>query len=324
MEDKKVAMKNIASLKALYMERKNTFLNSFKSVRDDKADMPNSRYRKRIGRELVCLLIGLLSAAYICMIFESVLMGRAMSWRMRIASDISRRVPSFANAASDRKLAGIDETNPFDTVIEDKTEGGAASVPVSSLTLAGTLPGVGAWIRDDSGTQLILRGQKVKGYTLEAVAYGQVLLSANGDSYPLYLVLSGGSKEPAVSGSSSQVRGSKPPVDLSAIVPAKDNKEGAIPSELVNHLVMNPYDEIAKMRMVPSKEGGMEIQRIAPDSVLGLVGVVQGDVVKSLNGIEVTNLGDIANAVNSVVSGTRLDVTVLRSGKPVELKYQVK
>lgn len=97
-----------------------------------------------------------------------------------------------------------------------------------------------------------------------------------------------------------------------------------IPRELVDKLLMNPYDEIAKMRMVPAEGGGMQLARIDPDSVLGLVGVKKDDVIKAVNGVEITNLSDATNAVNSMMSGTRFDVRVERSGKPLELRYQVK
>ncbi len=87
---------------------------------------------------------------------------------------------------------------------------------------------------------------------------------------------------------------------------------------------MDPYDEIAKMRMIPAEGGGMQLARIDPDSVLGMVGVRKDDIIKAVNGVEISNLSDATNAVNSMMSGTRFDVKVERSGKPLELKYQVK
>ena len=113
-------------------------------------------------------------------------------------------------------------------------------------------------------------------------------------------------------------------LDFSKIDPARDGKEGSVPRELVDKLIMNPYDEMGKMRMTPAEGGGMRLERIAPDSVLGVVGVTQGDVIKAINGINISNMGDAANAMNSLMSGSRFDVTVDRGGKPLELKYQVK
>lgn len=98
-----------------------------------------------------------------------------------------------------------------------------------------------------------------------------------------------------------------------------------MPRELVDALLMNPYDELGKLRMVPADDGsGMQLERIAPDSVFARVGVAQGDVIQAVNGVTISNMADAANAVNSLMAGTRFDVTVQRKGKPLELKYQVK
>ncbi len=268
-------------------------------------------------------LAGLLIALCLCRMGESLIMARALDARMNLAEKISTRSPSFANSNLNAELASLTEQNPFKADIPAQSDDiRQTAYPISSLMLAGTLPKVGAWIRDDSGTSLILKGQEIRGYKLEDISYGKILLSNGGESYPLYLVLSGGNTvappPPAANA------GKKSDLDMSAIVAAGDGKEGSVPRELVDKLLMNPYDEIAKMRMVPHEGGGMQLERIAPDSVLGVVGVAQGDVIKALNGVNITNMGDIANAVNSLMAGTRFDVTVNRGGKPLELKYQVK
>ena len=95
-----------------------------------------------------------------------------------------------------------------------------------------------------------------------------------------------------------------------------------MPRELVDKLLLNPYEEMAKIRMIPS-ENGMKIARIAADSVLASVGVQKEDVIKAVNGVNITNLGDATNAINSMMTGNRFDVTVERGGAPVELSYEV-
>lgn len=272
---------------------------------------------------LTAFLAGLLIALCICRMGESLIMSRALDARMMLAEKISTRTPSFANSNLNAGISSLAEQNPFRADVPAKSEDVKQnSYPISSLMLVGTLPKVGAWIRDDAGTSLILKGQEIKGYRLEDISYGKILLSHGGESYPLYLILSGGNTvapppPPAAAGK-------KTGLDTSAIVAAGDGKEGSVPRELVDKLLMNPYDEIGKMRMIPNEGGGMRLERIAPDSVLGVVGVAQGDVIKALNGVNITNMGDIANAVNSLMAGTRFDVTVDRGGKPLDLKYQVK
>ncbi len=48
-----------------------------------------------------------------------------------------------------------------------------------------------------------------------------------------------------------------------------------------------------------------------------MVGVRKDDIIKAVNGVEISNLSDATNAVNSMMSGTRFDVKVERSGKPL-------
>ena len=47
-------------------------------------------------------------------------------------------------------------------------------------------------------------------------------------------------------------------------------------------------------------------------------------MIQAVNGVKITNMGDAANAVNSLMAGSRFDVSVMRGGKPLELKYQVR
>ena len=280
----------------------------------------------RLGASLLkvtLFLTGFLFALSFSLTAETIIMSRTLTFKTILAQSVAGRSPSFATANMDRSYGGFASLNPFGAVMPPETEQKASSsYPVTSLVLSGTLPNIGAWITDDTGTHLVLKGQEIKGYKLDAIQYGKVFISSGSVSHEIFLTLSGGSIVPAPAAPS--VSSNKSVLDISGVVSAGSGKEGSVPRELVDKLLMNPYDEIAKMRMVPHEGGGMQLERIAPDSVLGVVGVAQGDVIKALNGVNITNMGDIANAVNSLMAGTRFDVTVNRGGKPLELKYQVK
>ena len=203
------------------------------------------------------------------------------------------------------------------------------------MTLRGTLPGVGAWIEVSGNTRLVLKGQSVEGFTLSEIEYSRALLSGGAEEHALYLILSGGGRPAAADRRrprraetrrrTQQRAPEKPALDFSGLEPASEGREGAVPRELVDALLMNPYDELAKVRMVPTPDmSGMRLERLASDSVLARVGVAQGDVISAINGVSITNVADASNALNSLMAGTRFDVTVMRGGKPVELRYQVK
>ena len=101
--------------------------------------------------------------------------------------------------------------------------------------------------------------------------------------------------------------------------------EGQISSETVNQLVQNPFDELKRVRIRPSEAaGGLEVQWIQNDSILRRLGVRKGDVIRSVNGIPFTNMGDIANSINSLMNSERFDVEVTRGGKTEALRYVVR
>lgn len=282
---------------------------------------------------LVVFLAGLLIAACLCWMAGARLMARAAEARLTVASGIANRPASFANVKAGEGFKELASLNPFGAASPPRAEGTETQTeefPISSLTLVGTLPEVAAWIRDSSETAIYLIGQDVRGYKLTAVEAGKAVFSMAGKDYPLYLLFSGGTTAaPAASRRPSANTAARPTPNTSrnrrfdGIIAAEEGRDGVVPRELVDALLMNPYDEMGKMRMVPADGGGVQLQSIQPDSVLAHVGVAQGDVIKAINGIEISNLGDMANAVNSLMSGARFDVMVERKGNPVDLNYQV-
>ena len=281
------------------------------------------------GRTALLLLfaVGLLTGFFIDQLLKSRLLETALSAELGTASVAGARAPSFANAKSAGGLGSLTEANPFGADLPVKEAENTQTAAISSFTLQGTLPGIGAWIAGPQGTELVLKGQSVAGYILEQIKYGEVVLASGKTKHSLYLFLSGGTTAAAPAAPVAPAGGgsAKPKLDFSGIVAASDGKEGAVPRELVDALLMNPYDELSKLRMTPAPDGsGMIIERIAPDSVFARVGVTQKDVISAVNGVNISNMADVANAVNSLRAGTRFDVTVKRGDKPLDLKYQVK
>lgn len=270
---------------------------------------------------------GLIAGLCLCLAVSGALMRLSLSADIETARSAGTRAPSFANAKSAGGLSDFTSVNPFGADRPKQEEAPTAAAAIDSLTLQGTLPNVGAWITGaDGATSLVLKGQEIGGYKLVEIKYGEAVLALGEKRQSIYLFLSGSSPAPfSAPASSAPSGGAKPKLDFSGVVAADDGKEGAVPRELVDALLMNPYDELGKMRMTPAEDGsGMKLERIAPDSVFARVGVAQGDVIQAINGVNISNMADAANAVNSLMAGTRFDVKVKRGDKPLELKYQVK
>ncbi len=266
---------------------------------------------------LIFALFALLAAYCCCAVVETFADRAALSAKLQLAETVSNRTPSVSAVSADSD--SFTKSNMFASVI--RSPKGKASSSADSFVLKGTLPKAGAWISNGGETRLVLVRQEFDGWTLEDAEYGRVLLSNNGETCALYMMLTGGGSSPSSGGARKSAAAEK--IDFSAVRKADKDKEGYMPRSVLDKLLMNPYDEIGKMKMVPADGGGMKLERISADSVLGLAGVHEGDVIKAVNGVNISNLSDLSNAINSMMSGSRFDVSVQRGGAVMDLKYSV-
>ncbi len=199
---------------------------------------------------------------------------------------------------------------------------------LDNLIVRGTFPNVGAWIENQGKLSLLLIGKSFQQYKLLSVSYNEAVFQRDGKNYTCRIVYGPTNVKPAPE---------PPKASTPAPAPAQNNKadgivaaepgqqEGQISSEVVNQLVQNPFDELKRIRMRPNESaGGLEVQWIQNESILKRLGVQRGDIIKSVNGIPFTNMGDIANSLNSLMSSERFDVEVTRGGKSTALRYVVK
>lgn len=215
---------------------------------------------------------------------------------------------------------------------KDDTPKEADNTALDEIILRGTHPGIGAWFDIKNELKLILVGKNIDSYKLTAVSYKDVLLR-RGNEKPVRKFIVYGPTAPV-----KKAEAPKPPApapskpapapagqagNIVAAVPG--SQEGQVPGELVTNLVQNPFDELKRIRIRPNeKAGGLEVQWIQNDSLLKRLGVQRGDVIRSVNGVPFTNMGDIANSINSLMTSERFDVEVTRGGQNTALRYVVK
>ncbi len=204
------------------------------------------------------------------------------------------------------------------------------------ITLKATFPGAGAYFSVRNIPDVLVPvGEEIDYYKLISVgAYEAILRRGNEPPVKKYIVY-GSVPAPeqaeapkAASAPAKAPEVKQPPApqnsgNILAAVPG--GNEGQVPSEIVNQLVQNPFDELKRIRLRPNdKSGGLEIQWIQNDSILKRLGIQRGDVIKSVNGIPFTNMGDIANSISSLMASERFDVEVNRGGNNTALRYVVK
>lgn len=249
------------------------------------------------------------------------------------ASPADPLVPADETAGAGAQLARFTETNPFRADLPPRAGNApaAAAAPQQSgtslgdLTLTGTLPPEGAFFQSPEGLVLLLRGDSVEGYELVEVRPDGVLFHKGDEEVFLNILFSGNSAATTVR---QPARPAPQQTSQYRVQPAEPGKEGALDRELVNQLLMNPFEELKRLRLRPRMENGeavgIEVRYIRKDSIFKQLGVERGDVIQGVNGIEMKNMNDVANAISSLMGGSRFDVTVLRNGKPETLSYTVR
>ena len=244
------------------------------------------------------------------------------------------------DSAGQRGLDGFLSSNPFrispqkpDTpppapkpAAEEKPKEPEPSL--DDVILRGTLPGVGGWFEQEGQLKLILVGKNIDRFRLASVEYDSAQFRRGRTRITKYITygpVAAKPKEEAPKPAPAPTPAPAPARQTGNITAASENSEGSVPAEMVQSLVQNPFDEHKRIRMRPNdKAGGLEVQWIQNDSILKRLGVKRGDVIKSVNGIPFTNMGDIANSINSLMNSERFDVEVTRGGKSTPLRYVVK
>jgi len=223
-----------------------------------------------------------------------------------------------------------DSDRPKENEDNDESEVQIPDTGLKDLILRGTLPGVGAWVENNDKLILLLVGKNIERYKLTSVTYSEAVFKSGQKTVTKFITYG-----PLGSGSKKAEAPKKTPAAQAAPAPSNNSEnvvaavpggqEGEVSSETVNQLVQNPFDELKRVRIRPSEiAGGLEVQWIQNDSILKKLGVKKGDVIRSVNGIPFTNMGDIANSINSLMNSERFDVEVTRGGKTEALRYVVR
>ena len=197
---------------------------------------------------------------------------------------------------------------------------------LEGIRLAGTLPGNAIWVEEGGKQRVILQGQTLKGYDLLSVEEDKVILSRGSATVTVHLRYAG--RNVAAPPPPPSLPRPAPAPATPGVTAAAPGQKGSIPRETVNKLLLDPLDEMKKFRLRPKFDGekalGVEVQWMDKASFLNELGVEKGDVIQTVNGLEIRNMGDVVNVINSLMGGSAFDVKVLRQGQAVDLNYNIK
>jgi general secretion pathway protein C len=97
---------------------------------------------------------------------------------------------------------------------------------------------------------------------------------------------------------------------------------------VIDKILENQGELMKSARIVPEKEGdkvvGIRLFGVRPDSLLGVLGIENGDRLGSINGFEMGDPQKALEAYTKLKTADQLTVAVNRHGKPVNIVFNIK
>ncbi len=172
-----------------------------------------------------------------------------------------------------------------------------------------------------------IQGDSVGGYEIKSINRDYIeLVGKNKTVYRLMLDF--GEYKSETSAIASSLRNRRLVKKSSNEKVLKAGKQRVVSRSLINRLLANPYELLSKVRLIPyMKDGnpvGFRVIHLKKDNVLAELGVKNNDIVVSVNDIPIRNVGDVTNAIQSLMNSSTVSVEVLRKGKKIKLEYLVR
>lgn len=122
--------------------------------------------------------------------------------------------------------------------------------------------------------------------------------------------------------------GSKVPKEIADKIHKVSETEFNVERSVVDQILENQAELMKSARIVPEKEGdkivGIRLFGIRPDSLLGTLGLENGDRLSSINGFEMSDPQKALEAYAKLRTANHLTVSLNRHGKPVNVDFNIK
>jgi general secretion pathway protein C len=184
----------------------------------------------------------------------------------------------------------------------------------------------------DGKSQLRRRGDEVGGHTVHWIGWDRVWLIQGTSRCQMQVhgekKVAAAPAPAAAPAEGKTKKGSKVPADMAAKIHKISETQFDIERSLVDQVLENQAELMKSARIVPEKEGdkvvGIRMFGVRPDSLLGTLGIENGDRLQSINGFEMSDPQKALEAYARLRSADKLSVTVNRRGKPMTIDFSIK
>ena len=273
----------------------------------------------------------------------------------QIAAPASDHVTS-ARAILDRNPFDSVTPRPLDAVPLDADGGGPVVVDLEHSENAPLCDGVKALLVISSPTdpawsmaalsgagnpqtKLVRVGDDLGGRVVQIIDWHRVVLSQGASLCQVVMFRSANAVAPspstvapavaAVAGAAAVVAGSTAvPGDIASKIQRVSATEFNVDRQVVDKILENQAELMKSARIVPEQENGkvvgIRLFGIRPDTLLGTLGIENGDRLQAINGFEMASPEKALEAYARLRTADHLTVQVNRRGQNVNLDFNIK
>ena len=121
--------------------------------------------------------------------------------------------------------------------------------------------------------------------------------------------------------------GSIPAADLDRGITRVSDTEYSITRSLVDRVLANQADLMRQVRIVPQEENGrttgVKMYGIRRNSLIGRLGLQNGDTLRTINGYDMTSPDSALEAYTRLRTADHLTLSVMRRGQPTNMNYTI-
>jgi general secretion pathway protein C len=190
----------------------------------------------------------------------------------------------------------------------------------------------------DGKAQLRRKGDDVLGQTVFHIAWDRVWLTSGSSRCQAVMggeviAKKGPTPAPAAAGTALPASpetgksAKKVPAEIASRIHKVSETEFNVERGVVDQILENQAELMKSARIVPEKQGdkvvGIRLFGIRPDSLLGMLGMQNGDRLQTINGFDMASPEKALEAYTRLKTADHLTVTVNRRGKDQNLDFNI-
>ena len=179
-----------------------------------------------------------------------------------------------------------------------------------------------ASISAEGGRSMLRRvGDEVAGFTVEAIDRDRVSLTSKQMRCEAVLgaVIAAPTPPPQPSGPARP--GALPP-DIAAGIQRTGERSFTVQRSALDAILAKQAELFGRTRILPDKEG-LRLSGVRPDSLLGTIGIQNGDHLQKINGFDIADPHSALEAYSKLMSASNLVISATRGGQPLNFDIKI-